>query len=270
MPYRSSTLDDLVKSAWAARGDHMPVSDEKLEMARTTLRSVARQLESRLGGTSSFAQGWKAWLKWPLLEPHFSNDFKITGQSLRDLDGVQRRLQTNKPGLEHPVFVRTAQALDRYRELAYWNALSQRLDTRQRYTGFLSELEKQLTRNLEKPTVETTRQIGTVLDVMHHVGDSPQVAQRIKAEFGRPNLMASVSTSAAQQIAQRPVSETSPVRDVILGAQVRGTANTTGVLSLKSLPGGRPCCVGIADRRQHPISHVQLQKAGTRRQPGVN
>ncbi len=243
-------VDDLPKLAWAARGDHEPVDDARMSQVRAELQSAARSLESRLGGGSAFAQAWKDYLRWPQLQPHLAGDVKITGQTLRELDSVQRRLRANKPGLEHPVFIHLADALERYRELAFWHALGQRRDTRPHYDNYLKELEKQLTRNIEKPTVESSRQVGKVLGLMHQLGHSPNVEGQIRAKFARPNVWAEVSTRSLQRLAQRPVSETTPVRDFILGARVRGTAFSQGHLSLQTLPA-------------HDHIALQLHLAGT-------
>ncbi len=233
---RNQHAGDLAKSVWASRGDHLPLTDENFATVRTNLQSAAQQLENRLGVGSSFAQGWKDYLRWSQLEPHLYGEVKVTGQVLRELDVVLRRLRANKPGLEHPVFGRMAKALERYRELAFWHALSKRRDTRPHYAKALLNLEKQITRNAERPTVESTRQIGKTLGLMRHLGHSPHLVQRVSARFDRPNVSAQVSSAALQRMAQRPVSETTPVRDVILGAQVRGTAHSSGQLSVRTLP----------------------------------
>lgn len=246
---RTALADDLAKLVQSAKGKHVPLTDSSFAAVREDLQSTARRLENRLGMGSTFAAGWKAYLKWDLLEPHFSDDVKISGQSLRDLDSVLRRLRSNKPGLEHPVFVRTAEALERYRELAFWYALGQRRDTRPRYDSFLSELEKQLTRNLEKPTVESTRQIGKVVGLIHQLGHSPDLVQQISNRFSRPNVNVQVSEAALEQFAKRPVNDASPVWDCILGARVIGKSQSTGVLGLKTLPA-------------HDHIAVELQLAG--------
>ena len=233
---REQYAGNLAKLAWAARGDHQPIDDDRFSQVRARLSDAARRLEQRIGGDSSFAASWKEYLRWHLLEPHLEGDVKITGQTLRDLDGVLRRLRANKPGLEHPVFADTAAALEQYRELALWYALGQRLDTRNRYSSYLLELEKLITRIREKPTVESTRQIGKIVGLIKQLGDSAELASRVKDQFDRKNLLLDISSAAAQRIAERPVSETSPVRDCILGARVLGTANSCGVLSLKTKP----------------------------------
>ena len=233
---RNQHAGDLAKSVWAWRGEHVPMTDERLATVRTDLQTAAQQLENRMGVGSSFAQGWKDYLNWSQLKPHLYGEVKITGQVLRELDVVLRRLRANKPGLEHPVFGRLADSLESYRELAFWHALGVRRDTRPHYAKSLLNLEKQITRNTERPTVESSRQIGKTLGLMHQLGHSPHLVQRVSARFDRPNVSAQVSSAALQQMAQRPVSETTPVRDVILGAQVRGTANSSGQLSLRTLP----------------------------------
>ena len=105
---RNQYTGDLAKSVWASRGDHVPMTDESFSTVRTDLQSAAQQLENRLGVGSSFAQGWKDYLRWSQLEPHLYGEVKVTGQVLRELDVVLRRLRANKPGLEHPVFGRLA------------------------------------------------------------------------------------------------------------------------------------------------------------------
>jgi hypothetical protein len=231
---RAQYAGDLARQAWAARGDHLPLSDERFAAVRGELREAASQLERRLGGNSPLAQGWKAYLKWPLLEPHFSDEVKISGQSLRDAELVLRRLRANQPGLEHAEFVRTADALERYRELAFWHALARNRDTRPFYDNYLLKLEKQITRNLEKPTVEAARQIGKVLGLIDQLGHAAQLVQSVRQAFGQPNLRATLSSTALDRLAQRKVSESEPVRDFILGATVRGTAHSTGMLRLET------------------------------------
>ena len=227
---------DLPQLVWAVRVDHVPLSDERFKLIRDDLRISANELERTLGVGTQFALNWKAYLKWELLQSHLEGDANITGQSLKELDQVLKRFRMNQPGLENPAFIRVAVAIERYRELALWNALAKRRDTRPRYATYLKELQKQLTRQLEKPTVETSRQVGKVLGIMHHLGHSPQLVQTIRTQFNHPNVLADISESAINRLVGRPVSETRPVRDLILGARVYGSAHTRGQLSLHTLP----------------------------------
>ena len=228
--------DDLPKRVWAARGDHVPVSRERLASVQGELRSAARSLEAAITGTTPFAQQWKAYLKWDLLSPHFSPEIQFTGKRLSELDQVLKRFRSNHPGLENPYFTRTASAIEVYRELAFWFALAERRDTRAIYAAYLKELEKQLVRNLETPSVESTRQVGKILGLMEDLGHSRPLVDQIRSEFSQPNILIKVSQGAINRLAQRPVHESRPVHDCILGAVVRGTATSTGQLSFHTVP----------------------------------
>ena len=227
---------DLAKRVWSARGDHVPISEKRLALVRDELRTAGHALEQAIGGHSPFAENWKKYLLWELLEPHFDPQTKITGNSLRDLDKVLRRFRKNQPGLENGRFTRTAQAIEKYREVAFWYALAQRVDTRPRYATFLKELEKQLTRAIESPTVESTRQVGKILGLVADLGHSPQLVQQIRNRFSRPNVSLQISENAINRLGQRPVHNTQSVRDCILDASVRGTATSTGLLTLHTVP----------------------------------
>jgi len=227
---------NLSKRVWAARGDHVPVSDKRLAPVRDELRSAAYALEQAIGGHSSFAENWKKYLLWDLLEPHFDSGVKITRDSLSDLDKTLQRYRKNQPGLENPEFTRTARAIERYREVALWYGRAERGDTRPLYATYLKALEKQLTRATEFPTVESTRQVGKFLGLIEDLGHSPQLVQQIRDEFSRPNVSLQISENAINRLGARPVSHTQPVRDCILGASVRGTATSRGNFTFHTVP----------------------------------
>lgn len=232
----SARGDDLTAKVESAKQDHVPVNDERMGEVRAQLSSAAQALERRLGGDSPFAQNWKKYLKWDLLEPHFSSDVKITGTTLKEVDQVLRRFRKNVPGLEHPEFQKTARAIENYRELAFWYAFGLKRDSKKLYALNMSKLEKQLTRNLEKPTMESERMVGKLLGQMTDLGESLNLVEEIQGKFSKPNLYIEVSEDAVNHFARRPVREVEPVHDCILGAAVRGTALSTGSVSFRTLP----------------------------------
>lgn len=241
--------DDLPKLAWACRGDYRPVpKSERLATSRAELRKQAHKLEQRLGTDSSFAEQWKKYLRWDRLQPHLSDDVTLDENSFAEVTAVLRRFRSEAEGLHQPVFTETAQALDHYRALLGWyqtvDEYARRFrksydapgKERRSYILQMQELEKQLTRHLESPTIETTRKVGQLLGVVETLGQSPQLVQAIRSHFTSPNVYAQMSESAMNRLAQRPVSEVRPVRDFILGARIRGTAVSTGELTLRTLP----------------------------------
>jgi len=228
--------EDLLQMVEAASANFQPLTEERFAPIRNALRDRARELEQRLGVDTPFAQAWKRYLKWELLEPHFADDAKIDRQSLENLDGVLKRFRSNHPGLELPVFTRTADALERYRELVFWYALAKKRDTRPLFENYLKGLRKQLTRHLEAPTVETARQVGKMLGLVEDLSHSPKLVQAVRSRFSQPNVFAEASETVINRLAQRPVNQSQTVRDVVLGACIRGTAETSGLLSFETVP----------------------------------
>ncbi len=228
--------DDPAKLVWAVRGDHVPVSDERFANVRSKLHNQARALEKMLGKGSKLASGWKRYLHWELLEPHFQDDVVINRQSLQNLDRVLKRFRADHAGLEMPEFTRCADALADYRELAFWYALATRRDTRPIYRSSMDKLGQQLTRHAEGPTVETARLLGKSLGLIWRLDHSPQVVQALRDQLAQPNFFAHISEPVLQQLGERPVTESQLVRDVILGAQVRGNAMTHGFVSIQTIP----------------------------------
>ncbi len=223
---QTSDLPELVLSA---SQDHRTFDNDRFAPTRQELIDRATALESALGPGSELSRNWKRYLKWNLLAPQLKEDFKIDRDTLENLNTVLRRFRANHPGLELPVFAETAAALDRYREVAFWNALAARRDTAPIYESYMKTFAEQLRRHQEAPTMETTRQVGQALGTVELLGDSPQVVQAVHQTYSRPNVWADVSTEALNELAA-PVCQIGPVRDCILGASVRGTAITSGLV----------------------------------------
>jgi len=246
---RSQYRDDLPKLVWASRGDYRPATREaRLEPSRVKLRQAAQALEHALGTNRRFVENWKRYLRWERLEPQLTGEVSISRQTFSDLTAVLRRLRSNADGLENRVFTKTADAIDHYRELLRWYYLVEEVGQRSRkkyssrdlerrvYTMQLLELEKQLSRHLEAPTVETSRKIGQLLGMVEQLNQSPELVQAIRAHFTEPNVFTEVAESAINRLAERPVNETQAVRDCILGARIQGTAKSTGFVTLRTLP----------------------------------
>lgn len=241
-------VDDLPKLAWASRGDYRPASrEQRLSPSRTQLLQTTQALEQTLGTNSQFAENWKQYLRWDRLAPHLTGDASVDAQATADLAAVLKRFRSNAAGLENPAFTATAEALDQYLGMFQWYQLVGKTGQRARkkygpralerrtYLLQLSELEKQLTRHQQSPSIETSRKVGQLLALVQQLEQSPQLVQAIRTEFTQPNVLAEVTESALQRLAQRPIDETQSVRDCILGARVCGLAHSTGCLALNTL-----------------------------------
>jgi hypothetical protein len=221
-----------VPSFGATAGQYQPITAERFAPYRRELIESARALEQAIGGDSPFARDWKRYLKWELLEPQLADDARVDRAGLDNLGLVLRRLRSNHPGLELPVFTRLAIAIDQYRDLAFWNALAARRDTAPIYGSFVKDLDEQLRRHAEEPTTETTREIGTALGTIDFLGQAPEAVDVIRASYSEPNIVADVTTDALNELAG-PVCQIRPVRECILGATIRGTAITNGLVTFQ-------------------------------------
>ncbi len=225
--------DDSPKFA-AVAGAHEPITAERFAPYRDELIASARALEQALGVNSQLSRDWKRYLKWDLLEPQLAEDAPISRASLENIAMVLRRFRSNHPGLELPVFTRVADAVDRYRDLAFWYALAARRDTVPLYETFAKDLDEQLRRHREAPTSETTLQVGKALGTIDFLGEAPELVEVVRASYSQPNVLADVSTEALNQLAG-PVCQIRGVRDCILGTSIRGTAVTNGLVTFQPL-----------------------------------
>jgi len=240
---------DLPKLAWASRGDYRPASQaERLAPSLAELRQTAQALEQSLGTNTPFAENWKRYLRWDRLEPHLIGEVAVSKQVLSDLTAVLRRFRSNANGLERPEFTSTAEAIEHYRGMLQWYQRVKEIAQRSRrkysaqdlerrvYMMQLLELEKQLTRHLESPSIETSRKIGQLMGLVQQLDQSPQLVKAMRSHFTQPNFFTEIAESAINRLAERPVNDTQAVRDCILGARILGTANSTGFMTLRTLP----------------------------------
>lgn len=222
----SADSQQLADQLWDLRGEHQPLTDERFAPVRAELRQKVERL-SRVIDRSRTADRWRKYLKWDLLLPHLEDDVTLNRETLENLDAVLRRFNGNVNGLELRSFRETADALQRYRELAFWYALAKRRDTTPLYESLVKQLQEQLRRHLEAPTVETARRIAKSVATIDYQGYAPELVNRLRSRFKNPNVQAELSVAVLNRLTQ-PVTECEDVNDCILGARVRGDALVNG------------------------------------------
>lgn len=226
---RPST-EQLVKAARQAKEAFKPVSDKKLERARSRLAGAVERLDAYLVTGGANGDAWKAYLKWPMLEAQLA-----PGQSpnLARLVEVYRQFTANEQGLELPVFADVADALRAYLDLV---SFTQPEDPRQRFQQQLEALAEALRRYGEQPSEPDHRAIGERLGWLDAGGQAAALVRKVRRTFSLPNLLAKASKELVEAGFARDVDRVDPVRDVILGTRIRGTARTTGHVSLDFVP----------------------------------
>ncbi len=219
----------------AALAEAEPLPHSRFEQFQGSLKDAAQRLEQRLSPEPSAWQGWQAYLGWEALEPQFAESPPLRRRDLLGLDAMLMKLRSNQPGLEMPEFVELADALEHYREAAFWVAIGRARDPLPIYRKRLEGLQEQLRRHAEKPTPETRWKIGEAIGSLKRLGSAQEVTEAVEADYAEPNLIAHISEAGINGVASRPVSQQQPVRDTILGTPIRGTAHTTGEVRVQPL-----------------------------------
>lgn len=79
---------------------------------------------------------------------------------------------------------------------------------------------------------ESQAELGKVLGNLEHAGQSPHVLAALRQRYSMPNLAIHVGSGFVNRLANRPVSDTEPVREIILGRLIKGTAWVNGSVDI--------------------------------------
>jgi hypothetical protein len=213
-----------------ARDGFQPITTEQLNAARADLDHRLGELEKFVHPGTANGQKWLSYLRWDTLQ----NALSAEGQpQIEPVVDAYRRLNRNVNGVELPPFRRAADALRRYLDLVTFGQLE---NPQAAYARQLDVLGKELNQYRERPTARLSQAIGTRLDFLAGLGQSPELVTSVRHELSRPNAFVSVSEELLNAAAGKPIDRSDPVTDVILGTQIRGTSHTTGSVSVRTVP----------------------------------
>ena len=210
-----------------------PVTPRRVAAARQRLERAIVALDDWLGDDKTYREGWHKYLQWSTLQSQLVDRQEVDAKSLRALAQPYRRLRSNQTGLELPVFTDLAAALEHYTNLA---SMSLARDQQRVYEVRIDELSELLSKYEVAPTTEARFAIGQRLGWLDGIEQSPELTAAVRAVLSRPNLYVDVSSGTISHVASRPIRETRPVRELILGTHIRGTALTSGRLDVRLLP----------------------------------
>ena len=221
---------DLAKLIEQAKSDFQPISAEEVAAAQANLIGSAAQFEQALATGSRRAEEWKRYLKWEGVQQALSQPGAASPKLLRDsLD----KFRSGADGVELPIFRRVASDLQRYADLLAMEQLSQRQDFASK---LLDDLSKYLDRYEANPTSRARFEIERRLDLLSSLGRVPQLTAAIRNQFNHPNVCLELSEQFLSRVATKPINDVGPVNDCILGTTIRGMGNTTGMVTLETVP----------------------------------
>ncbi len=148
----------------------------------------------------------------------------------------------NEVGLELPPFVAVRNGLLRYMNAAFFVGDEQFAD---KYRANLDELTKLLSDDAAQPSAETAAKIGQKLGWLERAGQADTVLQSVRVRYWQPNLYAQISQKLVSAGFQDAITETTSVRDNILGTSVTGVATMYGNTDVTLIDDPNRAAIGL-------------------------
>ncbi len=213
-----------------AKASYQPVTAAQVEVARSELATAAYDLEQLLIPGSGRGERWKSYLKWGGLQASLA---AATNPNLTDLRNSLDRLRAGADGVQLPAFRRTADALEKFIDLA---TIERASDQQAFIDRQLDLLTKYVDRYETAPSARARFEIERRLDFFAGIGQATDLVAALRNQFGRPNVRAEISENLLSRVVSKPVDKVAPVSDYILGTTIRGTGRTTGTLDVETVP----------------------------------
>jgi len=224
----SQRLEELASDAVRAGDMFKPADDAALESAAAGLRQALVPLDSLLGRSKSGAD-WRTYLDWPALQAQAASGAAADPKVLRRLEELFNATET---GLDMPEFVRARKAVTRYAEVAD----AARGDGASRTSQRLGALASALLSASATGSAESMAPVPQLLERLADTGQAPAVVAAVRGAASRPNILLEVHENLLARAVNRPVDQTGPVDEVVLGTRVRGTGHTSGDVRLDFVP----------------------------------
>ncbi|MCA9197064.1 MAG: hypothetical protein KDA87_05970 [Planctomycetales bacterium] len=203
------------------------INPRRIQNEQRRLRLALQRLQNFLRtGSAQKEQGWKTYLKWDELNQLASSDQPDKDQ-VRDL---ATPFFHGHLGLQLAPFADVADSLNNLRLLTTAASSDQSSKLYNEY------LERIATLLQSDDSLDNRIELAARLHWLDQLQQAPQLVRSIRVQNEYPNVLVSASETLVAQAMSRPVTNTSPVREDILGTDVVGTAFTQGTLSASLLP----------------------------------
>jgi hypothetical protein len=224
------SAETLPQAARDAKQHFAPTTEADVARAKQDLSAALKDLDRLLARAGVREAGrWKKYLRWEELEAQLA-----APQPDRSvLVPIAAQYFQNEKGLDLPAFLAAREALDRYADAILFSTDP---NVQKFYADNLEELAKRLETYVKQPKTDDAIAIGRSLGWLQRFGQAQGVAEAVRSHYWRPNLFLEFSEQMMKTGIETDVDEQAPVREVILGTTVRGTARMTGQVSLDLVP----------------------------------
>jgi len=205
------------------------ITPQDVQRARDELLFAVKVLDARLDRAGPEAEGWRDYLLWRA----FSEELKKDSPSLDVLGAVYQRLSAGHEGLGLTWFRRVRLTLERFLRLS--QAVTDK-NAQANYQTVLNELGKSLAAYESDASPETATRVQELLRWLETMGQAKSARDAVLNHFSHPNVTIRVSGHWISISSQARVDVREPVREWILGTDVRGTGHMVGWRKLQIIP----------------------------------
>lgn len=205
------------------------ITPQDVEAARQQLLTAAKALENRLNQAGPEADGWRNYLLFKV----FRTELEKEKPGLEVLEVVYQRLSAGHEGLGLTWFRQLRQALERFIRLSRGQ---DEKDVEKNYQLVLDELGKSLVAYESDFSPENASKVQELLRWLEVANQAPTLRRAVHEHFSQPNAIIQVSGEWIETASQVPVELDEPVREWILGTDVRGTGHIVGSRAICLVP----------------------------------
>ena len=213
-----------------ARQEIEPIRAGDVSAAKQRLIASVDRLQSRLDRDKEQGNNWRKYLRLNDLAGELR---KPGGPALEVLETVHAKFAAGHEGLKLACFAEVRRALRQF--IVRSRALDD-VSLAEKLGQALDELPGLIQAYRETHDPAVASRIQAVLEWLDLMDRGKEVGAAVMQEFGQSNLFVEVSAEFLSKGFTVPVDTIEPVREIILGTDVRGTGHILGERTLRLLP----------------------------------
>ncbi len=218
---------ELPAAARAAKSQFTPVDPADLEASKTALKKATAELRKYIAA-AKYRSGWTQYLLLDQLQQQLDSDTPNPAV----LDAVAFKFASQQSGLEKPIYANVGQAATYLPKLL----VAQAPMVQAEYDERLDRLAAMLEAYAAAPDKETAKSIGQEVAALEARRQRAELVHAIRHAYSQPNYLIQAAERIVAAGIERDVSETTPIRENILGTSVTGTGRTTGKVTVDLVP----------------------------------
>ncbi len=225
---KPTALGNEVRAAAKGFRAHAP---EALPAAKAELHQAVGALDAYLSGLGSWGPQWKDYLHWDAMSKELA---KAGDYDVAALNRVQRRYSGGFTGLEEPEFQAVGKALAKFAAAAGAAQNKNLAADTAKHLNALADVIDAVADGT--PTAAQSIVIAENVSWLERSSQASALTAKLSERFSHPNLLIDVSETFVADALSRPIDQTEPVVDCILGTSISGTGRTIGEVNVEIVP----------------------------------